>query len=98
MENALTGILLHAFHALLEIVIRLKFSRIRNLFHLFQFFAFTRYPHINEPLRENAAFCQIIVVGLQCVQRFAQRFRQSFDFFLFFPRQRIQVKIIRPPS
>ena len=83
---------------LLEIVIRLKFCRIRNLFHLFQLFTLARYPYIDKALREDAAFCQIIMVGFQCIQRFAKGLGKSFDLLLFFFGQRIKVEVIRPPA
>ena len=82
----------------LQIVVHLKFRRIGNLLHLLQFGPFSGHPYIDEPLGEDAALGQVIVVCLQGIQSLAQGRGQSLDLLLLLGGEGVEVEVIRSPS
>ena len=80
----------------LQIIIQSILSRGGLAVQFLQLSPFPVDPDLDEPLGEHAALGEVIVVGLQGIQRLFQRFGETVNLRFVFLRQGIEVKVIRP--
>ena len=87
-----------AFCVKLQIVIFIKFCRMRNCRKLTYFFSLGLNEIIYKLLREYSACCEVIVVSLKSVKSRVKRSRKLSKLCLFFFRKMEEVHIVWSPS
>ena len=82
----------------LQVVIALKFGRMRNGCHLAALFPLGLDEVLQQNLGEDTTGSQISVIGFQSVQSGFQRSRQALQLLLLFLGQVVQVHVVGTPA
>ena len=82
----------------LQVIVHGILHRVGDTVHFADFLPLFFHPNVKQPLGEDTAPGQILVVLLQRVQGLLQGLGQTADFGLFFLRQVKQVEIVGTPA